>query len=234
MVPCAKPAGRLFVVLVVVMVACSTTDDFERRGATLAGSPTVGTADPELTAQVGAAFERYRDGVVERDGDAVTGAVDADSLAAMERLAELARGGGEEEIRSLPAAQQLLVLTYRLRPELLEADDPYRALVEAGLAGQDRSLGDLGEVSRVDENRAVGVVVDPTSGAPTPLRWRFVREDGRWRFDLAAANRLLSETIASGAGRAQMGVDELVAATVVDLSGEDAATVDALYTERPG
>jgi hypothetical protein len=82
-------------------------------------------------------------------------------------------------------------------------------------------------------DRAVAVITDPQTGAPTAPRWRFIREGGRWRFDLADANRLLSASIAAAAGRSGRGVDDLVTATVVDLSGEDAATVEALYTGPP-
>ncbi|CAN5876521.1 hypothetical protein BH24ACT15_BH24ACT15_07960 [soil metagenome] len=240
---CCRPAGWLFVAMLVALAACSPTAD-------KAGLPpvaqtavpgdakvlgdSVATADPEVAGQVIAAFATYRSGVIQGDGDAVVEVLDRDSLHDMERVVELARSADEEEVRNLPAAEQLLVLTYRLRPELLEADDPYAALVEAGLAGQDRSLGELGEVTILGEDRALGVVVDPASGAQTPLRWKFVRSDGAWKFDLTDANRLLSQTVANGAGRASVTVDDLVAATVVDLSGEDQATVDALYTESPG
>lgn len=194
----------------------------------------VASTDPKMTGEVSAAFATYRTGVIQGDGTAVSEVLDHESLQDMRRVAELARTADEDEVRALPAADQLLVLTYRLRPELLEAEDPYQALVEAGLAGQDRSLGGLGQVTVLDEDRALGAVVDPTTGAETPLRWKFVREDEEWKFALVDANRLVSQTVATGAGRAEVPVDDLVAATVVDLSGEDQATVDALYTESPG
>lgn len=195
-----------------------------------AASPTI---DPGVTAEVAAAFATYRAGVAQGDGAAVVASLDDASLADMARVAALAATADEATLRDLPAAEQLLVLTYRLRPELLDADDPYRALVDAGLGGQDRSLGELGTISLAGEGRALGVVVDASTGAPTPLRWRFQRVGGGWRFDLADAHRLLSQAIATGADRAGLGVDELVAATVVDLSGEDPVTVQELYTELP-
>ncbi len=191
------------------------------------------TADPELVGEVSATFATYRSGVVQGDAGAVLGALDEGSVEAMARVAELAETADEATVRDLPAADQLLVLTYRLRPELLEGDDPYENLVEAGLAGQDRSLGDLGDISPVRDDVAFGVVTDPATSAPTPQRWRFEREGDVWRFDLVEAHRLLSDAIDAAADRAGVGVDDLVAATVVDLSGEDPRTVQELYTETP-
>ena len=227
MVPCHKPAGWLLMLLLVA-AACTP-------GGDTVAEPTARTAttDPEVVGQVTATFATYRSGVVQGDGGAVVGALDQRSLDEMSRVAALAATADEDTVRELPAADQLLVLTYRLRPELLEADDPYRALVDAGLAGQDRSLGVLGAVSTAADDLALAVVVDAASGAPTSLRWRFNREADGWRFDLVEAHRLLSQAIASGADRAGVGVDELVAATVVDLSGEDRAAVEELYTELP-
>lgn len=230
MVPCPKPAGWLLVLLLLVAACTSAADDGEGEAAAADRR----TADPELIGDVSATFATYRSGVAQGDGPAVVQSLDEASVADMARIAGLAVTADEATIRELPAAEQLMVLTYRLRPELLEADDPYQALVDAGLAGQDRSLGELGEVSAAGDDMALAVVVDGVSGAPTPLRWRFHRQDDAWRFDLVDAHRLLSQAIANGADRAGVGVDELVAVTVVDLSGEDRAAVEGLFSEPPG
>jgi hypothetical protein len=232
MVPCRRPAGWLWIVLLLLAAAC-TAGDGSADAPTAAASPAPPTADAALVGEVSAAFATYRAGVAQGDGPAVVAALDQASLADMARVADLAATADEEAVRELPAAEQLLVLTYRLRPELLEADDPYAALVDAGLAGQDRSLGELGAVSAAGDDLALGVVVDAATGAATPLRWRFPREGGRWRFDLVGAHRLLSQAIANGADRAGVGVDEVVTATVVDLSGEPPERVEELYTELP-
>lgn len=211
--------------LVLLMAACSPVEEEP------AAAP---TNDPALVADVMATFATYRSGVAQGDADAVLGVLDQASLADMARIAELSREADEATVRALPAAEQLLVLTYRLRPELLAADDPFGELVDQGFGGQDRSLGDMGAVNAAAEGLALGVVVDAATRTPTPLRWRFRREEGGWRFDLVEAHRLLSQAISNSATRSGVEVDDLVAATVVDLSGEDEPTVEALYTEIPG
>lgn len=218
-------AGWLLLLLLLLVGACGPAEEEP------AAAP---TADAQLTADVNAAFATYRAGVAQGDADAVVGSLSSSSVADMRRIADLARDADELTVRALPAAEQLLVLTYRLRPQLLEADDPYAALVKAGFAGQDRSLGDLGGVSRAGDDLALGVVVDATTQTPTPLRWRFRLEDGGWHLDLTEAHRLLSQVITTSANRAGSGVDELVAATIVDLSGEPADDVEALYRTPPG
>lgn len=227
MVPCSRPVGWLFVALLLVMAACSGG------GPDPSSQATSAQPDAQLIGDVSAAFATYRSGVTQGDADAVVASVDQRSLQDMALVAELARTADESTVRALPAADQLLVLTYRLQPDLLQAEDPYRELVSAGLAGQDRSLGELGQVTVAGEDLALGVVVDSTNGAATPLRWRFTREEGSWRFDLADAHRLLSQAVATGANRAQVSVDQLVTATIVDLSGQDEATISQLYQTLP-
>lgn len=224
MVPCAKPIGWLFVVLLLVMAACTGGEP------EVAATP---TADTAIIGPVSAVFATYRAGVIQGDGQAVRSAIDQDSAELMQAIAEDARIADEETVRALPAAQQLLVLTYRLVPDLLDSDDPYVALVDAGLAGQDRSLGELGQVTPIGEDEALGQIVDAQSGRPTPLRWHFVREDNEWKFDLANATDLLSQAIATAATRAGTSVDEVVTGTVADLSGEDPETIGALYSQGP-
>lgn len=220
-----RPTPLVLVALLSVLTACTGA------APEVVDEP---ATDAELIGSVSAAFATYRSGIEQGDADAALSALDDRSLADMARIADLARDADEDTVRALPAAEQLLVLTYRLRPELLAAEDPYAALVEARFGGQDRSLGELGAVTAAGEDLALGVIVDGATGAPTPLRWRFHRQHDQWRFDLVDAHRQLSDVIGTSARRSGVQVDELVAATVVDLSGEQAATVEALYTEPPG
>jgi hypothetical protein len=220
-----RPLGWLLVA-VLALTGCSTPTD--PSAAAVRETP-----DPVLTADVLETFSTYRTGVLQGDPEAVLASLDDASLDEMARVADLARVADESTVRALPAADQLIVLTYRLRPELLEADDPYAAFVEARFGGQDRSLGDIGAVSGATDDVALGVVVDPSTREPTPLRWRFRLQDDSWRFDLRDAHRLVSQAIANSARRQGVGVDDLVAATVVDLSGEPEGRVEALYTEPP-
>lgn len=217
--------------LTVLLCACTGAD------ADAEPTPTPATSapeDPQAVGEVSAAFAVYRAGIEQGDGAAVAGVVTDGSLAEQDELAELARSGDEATLRALPAVDQLLVLTYRLRPQLLDAADPFVALVDAGLAGQDRTLGELGQVDLVGDDMAVATVLSPTTLEPTALRWRFAKEGEGWRFDLADANRLVSSSIAAAAQRSGQGVDEIVTATIVDLSREPIATVEALYAEPPG
>lgn len=217
--------------LTVLLCACTGAD----ADPTPSPTPTETVpADPQAVGEVSAAFAIYRSGIEQGDGTAVAEVVTDGSLAEQDQLAELARTGDEATLRALPAVDQLLVLTYRLRPQLLEAPDPFVALVDAGLAGQDRTLGELGQVDLVSDDVAVAAVLSPTTLEPTALRWRFAKEGEGWRFDLADANRLVSSSIAAAAQRSGQGVDEIVTATIVDLSREPIATVEALYSEPPG
>lgn len=219
--------------LILLLVALSACSGADADPTPVATATTPDPAQAQAIGEVAGAFAVYRAGIEQGEGEAVVGVVTDASLEAQEAIVELARTGDEAAIRTLPAVDQLLVLTYRLRPQLLEEPDPFLALVDAGLAGQDRTLGELGDVELVGEDDAVATVLDPMNLAPTALRWRFAREAGEWRFDLADANRLVSSSIAAAAQRSGQGVDEIVTATIVDLSREPIATVEALYAEPP-
>ena len=233
MTPCLSRSGRptpasLLLLVLLVLAGCAGNGQ-ELTDATPAELPT----DPQLNAEVTASFITYRAAVTRGDADAAMAHVTSESLDDQARVVELARSADEETVRQLPAAEQLLVLTYRLRPQLLEAEDPYAALVDAGLAGQDRSLGELGDISRVNEDLAVAEVLSNGTLEPTSLRWRFHLEDNRWRFDLADAQRLVSQAVANSARLSNASVEQVVTATIVDLSGEDVETVRELYSEPP-
>ena len=207
--------------LLILLAACGT--------ATPAAAPSAPPTDPELTAEVTTAFVTYRQAVAQGDAEAAVENLSQASRTQMADLAEQALSLTADETRALPAADQLIVLTYRLFPDIMTAEDPYRALVDRGLAGQDRSLGGLGPVNQVDDDLALGVVVDEQSQRTTPLRWRFVREDGAWRFDLVDAHRLLSQAIANTARLQGVEVSALVVQTILDVSTFDVDEVAAAY-----
>ena len=216
----SRAGGALLILVMILVSGCAQEADAP------ASEPTV---PPTIVGEVNATFATYRAGVTQGDGEAVLTAISDASIEDQERIVELARTAPADEVRALPAADQLLVLIYRLETDLLEADNPFEALVDGGFAGQDRSIGDLGRIVPAGEDTVLGVVTDRTTGSETGLRWLFVLDDDGWRFDLIQAQRLISQGVASGASSNGVEVSDLVAGTVQDLSGEDAETVEALY-----
>lgn len=233
MTPCLTSGGRptavgMIFLLLLALVAC-TGGDVTRDPAAVETEP----VDPAVLEGVLEAFVTYRLGVTQGDSDAVLQSITEASIADQQRVVDLALTATEEEVHALPASDQLTLLTYRLRPQLLETEDPFVALVEGGLAGQDRTLGEIGDVEQVNDELAVADVLANETLAPTPLRWRFQKEDDGWAFDLLDAQRLVSQAVANTARLSEVAVSDVVTATLVDLSGEDLETIRALYGELP-
>lgn len=228
--PPRLPRGQVrgLLIALLLLAACATGE----------AEPPAPTVDPSVAAEVEAirgTFGAYRAGVAAGAPGAVLDTVTSDSVAWFGELGDLARTATADAVRGLPATAQLLVLTLRDAggAQLTELDDGEAVLsflVEGRYAGQDRSLGGLGDITLASEDLALGVVT--RDGVPTPLRWRFDRVDGQWRYDLLDALGRHDDAIARGAASRGLTVPDVVAETLQRLTGE--APADALYTPAPG
>ena len=220
----AAGAAVLWAALALVLAACSGSDP-PPAPATDPDDAAAAATERAVEDDVREAFAAYRASVAVGAGEAVQDLVTPGSFAAFEEIGELARSATAEEVRALPATPQLLVLTLRTQAtpaeleELRDGSDVLAYLVAGRYAGQDRSLGGLGEIDLAAEDVAVGVV-EGEAGADTPLRWRFERVDGQWRFDLVTAHRLNDQAIATAARRTGTTVEALVRTTLERLLGE--------------
>lgn len=224
-------APAVLALLALLTAGCTSRSQPSPDGPSEDGDAAVAEpVDPEVRGAVLSAFATYRAGVEQGDPEAVLGAVTSGSLEHQAEIARLAREASPDQLRAAPAVDQLIALTYRLQPDFLAVADPFVALVDAGLAGQDRSLGELGEVQQVTDDVVLGEVLPGGVGPPAAERWRFRLEDGEWRFDLAEALRIASDRIAAAADGRGIAVHQLVTTTLAELSGEQPAVIEALYS----
>lgn len=136
------------------------------------------------TARVRATLDAYRDALATRDGEAAAALVDGATLAYYDRVRRLALTADASRLRGAPVGLLLQVLTLRLDAgeRRLAGGDGATALallVAQGRAGRVRQAP-LQAVT-VDGDRAQGV---QRLAGGVELRWRFVRERGRWRVSL--------------------------------------------------
>lgn len=187
------------------------------------------TAAQDDEALVHELFERYKTALLAGEGDVAADLVDADTLSYFEEIKELSLAGSEDQIAARPFVDRLLIVAMRheipadeLAPMQLE--DLLRHAVEAGWIGKQAILQlGIGEIEvEGDEASAEAVVTGvqlPEESEEERLRYRFVREDGRWKFRfhslVEGINRIVSQITA------QMGTkeDDLIFVLVEQLSG---------------
>lgn len=146
----------------------------------------------------------------------------AGTISYYEEMVQLALEAEEDELRARSIVDQAQVLTLRHRfptDELRTLDGAavFAQGVDEGLIGDIGQLG-IGEIQvRGDEAEA-----DALSGGErlSFVRWRFEREDGRWKLDLTALFPLTKAALEQAASEAGLTTEELLVRTLEQASGE--------------
>jgi hypothetical protein len=185
-----------------------------------AAAPITGRASPEAAA-VEQGFAEYKAALKLRDGARAAATISSNSLAYYDRMRTLALSGTREELGTLEGTERMLVLALRLQapPELLAQGTPEElvayavtndAMTDTGVADTD-----LGEISARGDLARGWILVD---GAPTPGVLQFVREGGRWKFDLEFAMKSSAGLIAAIAEKNGVSEDDVI----LELLGQGA------------
>lgn len=188
-----------------------------------------GTGDAE--AAVRATFEAYRQALMAGDGEAAASLVDRETGEYYRQLKRLVLEGSEEEVRGRSFVDRFLVVAFRhqfVREELAAmelADVIVRAMDIGWINSAAIEQLAVGEV-RVDGSEAVAdartraSLEDPSlAGGMDELEYRFVNEDGQWKFRFSALVASIDGVMRNLA--AQLGADEddLIFTLVESLTG---------------
>ena len=187
------------------------------------------TGDAETA--VRATFESYRQALMAGDGETAAALVDRDTGAYYRQLKRLVLEGSEEEVRERTFVDRFLVVAFRhqFAGEELAAMELSDVIVRAMEIGWINSAAieqlAVGEV-RIDGDEATAAartrasLEDPSlAGGMDDLEYRFVNEDGRWKFRFGALVASIDEVMRDLA--AQLGADEddLIFTLVESLTG---------------
>lgn len=154
----------------------------------------------EDRAAVDKAFEAYRTAILASDGAAALDAVDATTVAYYQEMLSLALEADSATVARRPMLDQLMVLAMRVRVPVdsLRAMDGASAFVygvDQGWIGRESVQRlDLGGVMVTGDRATASVRSGET--AVSKLRFGFVREAGRWRFDLTSFLGAMSSMLA--------------------------------------
>lgn len=173
-------------------------------------------------------FNRYKAALLSGDGATAARLVDSETLQYFEEIKGLALDGAEDAVRERPFVDRLLIVTMRHQLPAAELQDMdleglLKHAIDAGWIGKQSIMGlGIGEVT-VDGDQATAVAVTPTQSTGTEtsseLRYRFVRDQGEWRFGFRSLVESINQMIAQITK--QMGTDQdaLIFVLVEQLSG---------------
>ena len=187
------------------------------------------TSDAE--AAVRATFEAYRQALMAGDGEVAASLVDRETGEYYGQLKRLVLEGSEEEVRQRSFVDRFLVVAFRHQfsgDELaaMELADVIVRAMEIGwinsTAIEQLAVGPI----RIEGNEAIAAartrasLEDPSlAGGMDELEYRFVNEDGRWKFRFSDLVMSIDEVMRNLA--AQLGADEddLIFTLVESLTG---------------
>ena len=197
--------------------------------APAAAQEPAGTSDAE--AAVRATFEAYRQALMAGDGEVAASLVDRETGEYFRQLKRLVLEGSEEEIRRRSFVDRFLVVAFRHQ----FASDELAAMELADVIVRAMDLGWINSTAieqlavgpiRIEGNEAVAAartrasLEDPSlAGGMDELEYRFVNEDGQWKFRFSALVSSIDGVMRNLA--AQLGADEddLIFTLVESLTG---------------
>jgi hypothetical protein len=198
----------------------------------LVASPAL-LAQADDTAAIKDLFNRYKTALLTGDGATAARLVDQETFAYFEEIKSLTLDGTEDAVRQRPFVDRLLIVTMRheLAKDQLQTMDLEGLLkhaIDAGWIGKQSIMGlGIGAIT-VDGDQATAIAITPNVQAPaqpgeapaaSELQYRFVREQGEWRFGFRSLVSSINQMI-SGLTK-QMGTDQdaLIFVLVEQLSG---------------
>lgn len=159
-------------------------------------------------ADIRACFDKYFAALKAGNGEMAASLVDNNTLQHFQRMLDLARTADSTTVRGLDAMDQMTVLSMRIQvpADELRTLDPRAAVarsVSKGMMadGGPDGLG-LGDVT-VEGDKASAPL--KMFGFPTPAKFSFQREDGRWHIDLTSLFDLSKQALGQMAGVGEEG-----------------------------
>jgi hypothetical protein len=169
------------------------------------------------------AFVTYRGAILQQQGQSAVRIVNGATVQYYARMKALALEGQEKEVRQLTPMNKLMVLSLRHRvpADDLRAMTPEEAFIHAvnqGWIGKDSVLdSDIGQLQVFGNNASAEYV---KSGKPTPLKYRFTKEDEKWKIDLTALMPVADQAMSMLIKKEGLDEDTFIVSLIEAVSGK--------------
>ncbi|NGY63609.1 hypothetical protein G7043_32290 [Lentzea sp. NEAU-D13] len=204
--------------LCLLAAACGTSAP---TGTSTPPSPPASTPADESPA-VTAAFETYTKAALAKDGATAVSVVATPVFAYFEDVRKLALTGTEQELAAGKLSTRVTVYTMRggLDAATLRtgsAQDVVKASIDKGLVGE-QGIGNLklGKVTVSGDTASAEVT---SQGQKAPFGLKFVREDGKWKFDMMPVLDMADAAFTGLAKEKNLTPDQLVEQVLVSMYG---------------
>lgn len=180
------------------------------------------------------AFGRYKDAILEKEGEVAAALISAETLAYYEDMRRLAVTAGPAEIEGQSLGDRLIItlLRHEVGAEQLDGmseDEVFILAVDRGMVGTEETISaiDVGEIT-VEGDTATGVAV--SQGQPSGISWEFRREDGAWKIHFVELLELTDIALKQAASQSGLADTAFIFAVVESVSGRP---VPADIWEKP-
>lgn len=181
-------------------------------------------AEAELIRQ---AFLTYKAAVLQQQGQSAVTLVNKATVQYYARMKAVALEGQEKEVRQLTPVNKIMVLSLRHRLPVsdlrkMKPEELFIHGVNQGWIDKDSILDtDIGQ-PQVSGNDASAEYLK--SGKPTPLKYRFTKEDGKWKVDLTALMPAGDQGISMMMKEQGLDEDTFIIGIIESVSGKKAPT----------
>jgi hypothetical protein len=170
-------------------------------------------------------FLSYKAAILQRQGQSALSCVNRSTLQHYARMKALALEGQEKEIRQLTPLNKLIVLLIRHRVPVddlrgMTSEELFIHGVNQGWIGKDSILdSDIGQLQVFGNDASAEYVM---RGNPTQLKFRFTKEDGKWRIDLTALMSMADHAMSMMIKEEGLEEDTLIISVIELVSGKKA------------
>lgn len=169
------------------------------------------------------AFLAYKAAILQQQGQSAVQLVNTATLQYYERMKALTLEGQEREVRQLTPAHKIMVLLLRHRVPVgdlrrMTPEELFIHAVNQGWIGKNGVLdSDIGQI-RVFGNDASAEHVK--NRKPTPLKYRFTKEDGKWKIDLTALMPMADQAMSMLIKTEGLDEDAFIISLIESISGK--------------
>lgn len=177
-------------------------------------------SDEALIRQV---FLNYKEAILQQRGETAVSLVNRATLQYYARMKYVALEGEEREVRRLSPMNKIMVvsLRHRVPVESLRAMTPeqlFTHAVEQGWIGKNSVLDS--DIRQVQTFRNDASAEHVKGGTPTKLKYRFTKEDGKWKLDLTALTPVADRAMSMLIQKEGVDEDTFIVSLVESVSGK--------------
>lgn len=169
------------------------------------------------------AFLSYKEAILQQQGQSAVSLVNRATLQYYARMKTLALEGQEKEVRLLSPMNKIMVLSLRHRVPIddlrgMTPEEVFTHAVNHGWIGKNSVLdSDIGQLQVFGNDASADYV---KSGKPTPLKYRFTKEDGKWKIDLTALMPVADQAMNMLIKKESLDEDTFIISLIESVSGK--------------